>query len=74
MEKSYIAVRSATLSKPGDARFVIMDRQSREILDDANGRGYKSPTAAHASFDFKRNMKRIYKEKTCRPLVGNIWK
>lgn len=54
-EKTFIAVRWATLLKPNDERFVIINRDTREIVDDANGKGYKSPKAAHASFAHKRN-------------------
>jgi len=51
---TYIAVRWATLSKPTDERFVIINRDTREIVDDAHGAGYKSPKAAHASFAHKQ--------------------
>jgi len=52
-EGNYIAVVSERLSRPGDTRYVIIDRQTRQIVDDCNGRGYKSPNAAHKSFSFK---------------------
>ena len=53
-EDIYIAVRSEALSKAGDARYVIKNRETHEIVDDNMGRGYKNPQAAHASFSFKK--------------------
>lgn len=53
-EKIFIAVRSDQLSQPGDARYVIKNRETHEVADDNMGRGYKSPNAAHASFAFKQ--------------------
>ena len=53
-EETYIAVVSERLSKPGDTRYIIIDRQTREVKDDSMGRGYKSAQAAHKSFAFKQ--------------------
>ena len=53
-EEEYIAVVSEQLSKPGDTRYVIINRQTREVVDNGMGRGYKSPQAAHKSFAFKQ--------------------
>ena len=53
-EDIYIAVRSEALSKAGDARYVIKNRETHEVADDNQGRGYKNPQAAHASFAFKQ--------------------
>ena len=49
-EENFVAVRSESLSKPGD-------RQTRSVIDDAGGRGYKSPEAAHKSYAFKQKFK-----------------
>ena len=53
-EEQYIAIISERLSKPGDTRYIIIDRQTREIKDDGMGRGYKSAQAAHKSFAYKQ--------------------
>lgn len=53
-EKIFIAVRSDSLSRPGDDRYVIKNRDTHEVLDDNHGSGYKTPKAAHASFAFKQ--------------------
>ena len=52
-----IAVRYERLSKPGDERYVLMNRTTREVVDDAMGRGYKTPEAAHKSYAFKQKFK-----------------
>lgn len=52
-EENYIAIVSQRLSKPGDTRYVIIDKQTQQEVDTCNGRGYKSPQAAHKSFSFK---------------------
>ena len=52
-EKIFIAVRSTTLSRPGDDRYVIKNRETHEVVDDNHGNGYRSPKAAHASYAFK---------------------
>ena len=52
-EEYFIAVVSQRLSKPGDTRYVIIDKQTQQEVDTCNGRGYKSPQSAHKSFSFK---------------------
>ena len=52
-EENYIAIVSQRLSKPGDTRYVIIDKLTQQEVDTCNGRGYKSPQAAHKSFSFK---------------------
>lgn len=52
-EENYIAIVSQRLSKPGDTRYVIIDKQTQQEVDTCNGRGYKSPQSAHKSFSFK---------------------
>lgn len=53
-QKDLIAVRSVSLSRPNDERFVLIDRNTRDVVDDAHGHGYKTPNAAHASYAFKQ--------------------
>ena len=52
-EEYFIAVVSERLSRPGDTRYVIIDKQTQQEVDNCNGRGYKSPQSAHKSFSFK---------------------
>ena len=57
-EADYIAIISERLSKPGDTRYIIIDRVTRAIKDDGMGRGYKSAQAAHKSFAYKQKYSR----------------
>lgn len=52
-EENYIAIVSQRLSKPGDTRYVIIDKLTQQEVDTCNGRGYKSAQAAHKSFAYK---------------------
>ena len=56
-EEYFIAVVSERLSKPGDTRYVIIDKQTQQEVDNCNGRGYKSPQSAHKSFSFKQRQR-----------------
>ena len=76
-EENYIAIVSQRLSKPGDTRYVIIDKLTQQEVDTCNGRGYKSAQAAHKSFSFKmrrqqqseraRQMKQQYRTGASRP-------
>ena len=50
------AVRSEQLSK-SDIRYVIIDDGSGEILDDAQGYGYRSPQKAYAGYRYQVDSK-----------------
>ena len=56
-EEYFIAVVSERLSRPGDTRYVIIDKTSQQEVDNCNGRGYKSPQSAHKSFSFKQRQR-----------------
>ena len=56
MAQEFVAVKSDSLSKPGDDRYILLDRDTRQVVDDAGGRGYKSPEAAHKSHAFKQKL------------------
>lgn len=47
------AIRSESLSKPYDYRYVIVDIETGEILDDAQGYGYKTAQKAYAGYNYK---------------------
>ena len=46
------AVESPTLSQYCEPRYVIIDEDTGEILDDAQGYGYKSKQKAHAAWAY----------------------
>lgn len=76
-EENYIAIVSQRLSKPGDTRYVIIDKQTQQEVDTCNGRGYKSAQSAHKSFAYKmrrqqqsaraRQMQQQYRTGASRP-------
>ncbi len=74
-EENYIAIVSQRLSRPGDIRYVIIDKQTQQEVDNCNGRGYKSPQSAHKSFSFKmrqrgRSARRVPMNGHARDLVS----
>ena len=46
-------IESEKLSSPYDKRYVVIDKDTGEILDDAQGYGYKSVQKAHAAYAYK---------------------
>ena len=46
-------IKSETLSSPYEDRFVIVDKDTEEILDSAQGYGYKSIKKAYAAWAWK---------------------
>ena len=47
------AIRSESLSKPYDYRYVVVDLETGEILDDAQGYGYRTAPKAYAGYNYK---------------------
>lgn len=50
-------VKSDSLSTEWAARFVIVDEQTGNVLDDAQGYGYKSSQSAYKAWAYKTNKK-----------------
>lgn len=50
-------VKSDSLSTEWAARFVIVDEQTGNVLDDAQGYGYTSAAKAHKAWAYKTNRK-----------------
>ena len=57
------AVFSEKLSKHNDKRFVVIDKETGEILDDAQGWGYKSIRNAYAAYSYNTRDKSKDREK-----------
>lgn len=55
--RSIVAIKSSTLSKPNDQRYVIIDKETGEILDNAQGYGYRSAQKAYAAYGYKNRDK-----------------
>lgn len=50
---NYKVIRSKKLSNGYDNRYVIINPETQEILDDANGYGYKSKENAYKAWKYK---------------------
>ena len=50
-------VESKTLSSRYDKRFVVVDEETGNVLDDAQGYGYKSKQKAMAAWNYKNRDK-----------------
>jgi hypothetical protein len=49
----YVVKRSLDLSTPNNNRYIVISTVTGEIVDDAQGYGYKSPQKAWAAFQWK---------------------
>ena len=62
-DKKIAVVLDGTLSTETDKRYVIIDTLTGEVLDNAQGYGYKSERKAYASYAYKTKAKSRDKEK-----------
>lgn len=58
------AVYSERLSKRLDSRYIIVDEDTGEILDDAQGYGYKSKPNAYRGYAYKQKQRQTRKGKS----------
>lgn len=56
-------IESANLSSEYDKRYIVVDKDTGEILDDAQGWGYKSVQKAYAAYSYKTRDKSKDSEK-----------
>ena len=69
-EKAVKAVKAPLGREPWDHRWVIVNEETGEVLDDAQGYGYKSPQKAYAAWGWKsRSPEKKAREKTARKAV-----
>lgn len=66
-------VRSPSLSKPYQDRFVIINIDTGEILDDCQGYGYKTKQKAHIGYAYKTRDKSKDEEKAARRREIKSW-
>ena len=59
--------------KDYEIRYVIVDEETGEILDDAQGYGYKSPRKAYAAYAYKHRDKSKDKEKKAKEKHIREW-
>ena len=59
-------VFSRKLSSGYDKRYVVVDKNTQEVLDDAQGYGYRTPQKAYAAYGYKHRDKTKDKEKAAK--------
>ena len=53
--EDYVAIKSEQLSAAArEERYVMVNRWTREVVDNCNGHGYKSAQSAHKSWAYKQ--------------------
>lgn len=72
-DKNIAVVLDGSLSTPVDKRYIIIDTLTGEVLDNAQGYGYKSERKAYASYAYKTRDKSKDKEKAIRSNQIKKW-
>ena len=67
------AIFSRELSSGRDKRYVVIDKNTQEVLDDAQGYGYRSPQKAYAAYAYKHRDKSKDKEKAAKTKKIRSW-
>lgn len=57
-------IASESLSKDGEKRYVIVDPETGEILDDAQGYGFRSKRNAYAAYTHKQHNSHLKEERS----------
>jgi hypothetical protein len=70
-KKNISVVVDENLSKPYKKRFVVVDNETGEVLDDAQGYGYKTAQKAHVAWAYKTRDKSKDAEKMKKKKEGN---
>ena len=70
---SYEVVKSEELSRTYEERYIIIDKETNEVLDDAQGYGYKSKQKAHAAYAYKNRDRSKDSEKTKKKSEVKNW-
>ena len=81
MEKKYKAISTIVTQEPRteydsetrEKRYVIIDTESGEIVDDAQGYGYKTAQKAYAGWSYKNRDKSKDKEKAEKERIIARW-
>lgn len=71
--QNIIVIESQILSKEYEKRFVVVDKNTGEILDDAQGYGYKTVPKAYATYAYKTRDKSKDKEKAAKQKQIKQW-
>ena len=68
-----IVMEDSKLSKGNEKRFVVVDKNTGEILDDAQGYGYKTIRNAYSAYAYKTRDKSKDKEKLAKKKHIQRW-
>ena len=56
--EDYVVWKDDALSRrAGNERYVVLNRWTREVVDNCGGHGYKSAQAAHKSWSYKQRQR-----------------
>ena len=55
MTKDYLAIKAENFPNLGESRYIIIDNHTGEVLDDAQGYGYRTAQNAYRAYAFKQN-------------------
>lgn len=66
-------IASPKLSKPYDTRYVVIDKNTRQVLEDAQGYGFKSKQKAYACYAYVTRDKSKDKEKEAKKKHIQTW-
>lgn len=66
-------IESKELSAPYQKRYVVINKDTGEILDDAQGYGYKTPQKAYAAYNYKNTSKKKRREKLAKERHIRQW-
>ncbi len=68
-----IVIEDSNLSKEYEKRFIVVDKNTGEILDDAQGYGYKTIRNAYAAYAYKTRDRSKDKEKLAKKRRIQQW-
>lgn len=66
-------IQDEKLSKGHDKRFVVINAETGEVIDDAQGYGYKTAQRAYAAYEYKHRDKSKDAEKAKKKKIIRAW-
>ena len=73
MKDTIKVIESSTLTKGYDKRYIVISTDTGEILDDAQGFGYKSVQKAYSAYSYKIRDRRKDKERLAKTQHIKKW-
>lgn len=71
--RNIIVIEEKSLSTDYEKRYVVQDADTKEVLDNAQGYGYKSIQKAYTAYNYKNRNKSKDKEKQKKRREFKIW-